>query len=92
MEDDEVVEEEDNREGVGEGHMTRGGQFGRQTGRPLEFLHSRGISGTVGERKRGRNRVGQDKCRAGKGWAGSQALRNKKQERMSHLDPLEQLK
>jgi hypothetical protein len=37
-----------------------------------------GISRIVGERKRGKNRAGQDKCRAGKGWAASRALRRKK--------------
>jgi hypothetical protein len=58
-EEDEVAEEEEaNREGAGEGRRTRWGRFGWQAGQPLDFLHSRGISRIVGERKRGRNRAG----------------------------------
>ena len=53
-------EEEDNKEGAGGGYRTRWGQFGWKVGRPLDFLHSWGISKIVGERKRGRNIVGKD--------------------------------
>jgi hypothetical protein len=70
-------EEEDNREGAGEGWRTRRGRFGCQADPRFNFPHSRGISGTVGERKCARNRAGEDKSRAGKGWAGGQALRRK---------------
>jgi hypothetical protein len=70
-------EEEDSSEGVGGGRMTRRGRFGWQADPRFDFPHSRGIFGTVGERKCASNRAGEDKSRAGKGWAGGGALRRK---------------
>ena len=76
--EEEVAEEEEDRsEGVGGGWMTRPGWFGWQANPRFEFPCSRGIFGTVGERKCAINRAREDKSRVGKGWEGGRALRRK---------------
>jgi len=67
MEEDDVAEEEeDYKEGAGQGRRTRRGRFGWKVGRPLEFLHSLGISETLEEKKHGRNKAGKTNVEKGK--------------------------